>query len=161
MRVSAHLVILGDRDALRWVLKTELMAFEERRASDAARVDVGDMLLLYSTRGCFHNPTRDRGRVFGRAQATSRVEPLQAPVEVMGRSFPLGCTFDLLALAPRHEGVVLAELVARLAVFPNKAAWSATMRRPLLSLPANDAALIERRLAPLAQNPAQILSTYE
>jgi hypothetical protein len=158
--MPSHLLILGDMDALAWVLRKERMAFQRRRANDVARVAVGDRLFLYTTRGCFHNPTRDRGRVIGIARVTSPVKTLTQSVVVMGREFHLGCTFDLLALAPRHEGVVLAELVARLAVFPNKRAWSARMRRPLLSLPTPDANLIERKLDQFVQHPRETLDGY-
>lgn len=136
------------------------MAFASRRASDAARVAIGDTLLLYTTRGCFHNPTRDLGRVIGRATVTSSVEALARSVVVMGREFQLGCTFELISLAPRREGVVLAELVAELTAFPNKRAWSARMRRPLLTLPDPDARLIEGKLAQFVHEPAETIHGY-
>ena len=158
--MPTHLLILGDQDALGWVLRNERMAFDDRRARDAATLNVGDRLYLYTTRGCFRNPTRDRGRVIGKASVTSGVERLDEPVVVMGREFVLGCRFALLALAPRRAGVVLSELVSELAVFPNKEAWSARMRRPLLSLPVEDARLIEQQLAPLLHRPSATLAEY-
>jgi hypothetical protein len=69
--------------------------------------------------------------------------------------------FELVALAPRHEGVVLANLVPRLVAFPIKSAWSARMRRPLLTLPPKDAALIERKLAGIAREPSSTVSSYD
>jgi hypothetical protein len=159
--VAAHLLILGDRDALKWVLRNERMAFEVHRRNDVSRLAVGDTLLIYTTRGCFHNPTRDRGRVIGRAVVTSPVESLQDSVVVMDREFKLGCTFELVALAPRDEGVVLADLVPRLGAFPNKRAWSARMRRPLLTLPPMDAALIEREFGQLVGEPSTVVSSYD
>jgi hypothetical protein len=159
--VAAHLLILGDRDALRWVLRNERMAFEAHRSNDVTRLAVGDTLFLYTTRGGFHNPTRDRGRVMGRAVVTSPVERLEERVVVMDREFGLACTFDLVALAPRHEGVVLADLVPRLDAFPIKSAWSARMRRPLLTLPHKDAALIERELARLVREPSSTVASYD
>ena len=159
--MAAHLLILGDRDALRWVLRNERMAFEVHRKNAVNRLAVGDTLFIYTTRGCFHNPTRDRGRVIGRAVVTSPVEPLEESVVVMDREFGLGCAFDLVALAPRHEGVVLADLVPKLDAFPIKSAWSTRMRRPLLTLPPKDAILIERELAGLVREPASTMSTYD
>lgn len=159
--MAAHLLILGDRDALRWVLRNERMAFEAHRKHDGSRLAVGDALVLYTTRGCFHNPTRDRGRVVGRAVVTSPVSPLEESLVVMNREFGLGCTFDLVALAPRHEGVVLADLVPRLDAFPIKRAWSARMRRPLLTLPPKDAALIEHELARVVSEPTTTVATYD
>jgi hypothetical protein len=152
--VAAHLLILGDRDTLRCVVRNERMAFEMHRKNDVTRLAVGDTLFLYTTRGCFHNPTRDRGRVIGHAVVTSPVKPLEEHVAVMDREFELGCTFNLVALAPRHEGVLLADLVPRLDAFPVKSAWSTRMRRPLLTLPRKDAALVERELARIVGDPA-------
>jgi hypothetical protein len=137
------------------------MAFEAHRRNDVTRLAVGDTLLLYTTRGCFHNPTRDRGRVIGNAVVTSPVEPLEQSVVVMDREFPLACTFDLVALAPRPEGVVLADLVPSLDAFPIKSAWSARMRRPLLTLPPSDAALIKQELADLVREPSSAVATYD
>lgn len=159
--MAAHLLILGDREALRWVLRHERMAFEAHRGNDVKRLAVGDTLFLYTTRGCFHNPTRDRGRVIGHAVVTSPVEPLKQSVVVMDREFALGCSFDLVALAPRHEGVVLADLVPKLDAFPIKSAWSTRMRRPLLTLPPKDAALIKHELVRLVREPASTLSSYD
>lgn len=159
--VAAHLIILGDRDAVRWVLRNERMAFEAHRRNDATRLAVDDTLFLYTTRKCFHNPTRDRGRVVGRAVVTSPVQPLKESVVVMGREFVLGCTFDLIGLAPRHEGVVLADLVPRLDAFPIKDAWAARMRRPLLTLPPHDAALLEQELARLIREPSSTVASYD
>lgn len=159
--MAAYLLILGDRSALSWVLRNERMAFASHRRNDVSGLGVGDTLFIYTTRGCFHNPTRDRGRVIGRAAVSSPVEPLEKSTVVMDREFTLGCTFELVALAPRPEGVVLADLVPRLRAFPNKRAWSARMRRPLLALPTQDAALIERELGPLLGEPAAVVSTYD
>ena len=158
--MASHLLILGDREALSWVLRTERMAFSLRRARLVAAVIPGDTLFLYTTRGCFHNPGRDRGRVIGKATVTSPVEELQPSIVVMGREFQLGCTFDLVALAPWREGVDFAELVPQLTVFPNKRAWSTLMRRPLLTLPPADARLIEKQLAPLGAAPPTTISRY-
>ncbi|HKF79950.1 MAG TPA: hypothetical protein VKB17_03920, partial [Thermoleophilaceae bacterium] len=62
---ATYLLILGEREALAWVLREQRMAFSARRARSASALTLGDRLLLYTTRGCFHNPTRDRGRVIG------------------------------------------------------------------------------------------------
>jgi hypothetical protein len=56
------------------------MAFPSYRAREVAPLRVGDPLFLYTTRGCFHSPKRDRGRVIGIAEATSAAEQLDAPV---------------------------------------------------------------------------------
>lgn len=144
----AYLLVLGERDALAWVLTTERMAFPEVRARDAAALAPGVRLLLYATRGCFHNPSRDRGRVIGRGRVTTAVEGLDPPVVLAGREFTTGCRIALDALAPFGSGVELAPLVPRLATFPAPSTWSASMRRPLVPLVDADAAHLVHLLAP-------------
>jgi len=73
---------------------------------------------VYTTRGCFHNPTRDRGRIIGRARAESAVDLLEQPVTIGGREYAIGCELSLLQLLPFSEGVILADLVEQLTVFP-------------------------------------------
>ena len=74
------LCTIGDRDALWWVLSEQRMAFPmKRRRRTLDELEAGDALYLYTTRGAFGNPTRDRGRVIGRATADQAVRPLDAP----------------------------------------------------------------------------------
>src|SRR4051812_27138171 len=100
------------------------MAFPALRRREVTGLRAGDELLLYTTRGCFYNPTRDRGRLIGIATATSAVTDLDTAVHLAGRDFPLGCDLQIERLAPLREGVELAPLVARLRVFPDPASWS-------------------------------------
>lgn len=146
---ASYLVVIGERDALAWVLTKQRMAFPEYRAREVSALLPGDELLLYTTRGCFHNPDKDRGRIIGAAQAATGVERLDPHVVVSERSFGLGCRLALRTLAPYPRGVELSPLVPELDVFPNKTGWATRIRRPLVLLPKHDAALLRRRLEPL------------
>jgi hypothetical protein len=150
---ASALCIIGDRDALAWVLTERRMAFPAGRASSASRLRVGDRLFLYTTRGCFKNPGRDRGRVIGSALVQTAVERFPVPVEISGRRFDLGCRLDVDGLAPFGAGVPLQPLAERLRVFPDAKTWSAWMRRALLFLPPADADLIASELADVAGPP--------
>jgi hypothetical protein len=146
-RVSeSYLLILGDRQAIAWVLREQRMAFPATSRAEVNRLAVGDELLIYTTRGAYRNPTRDRGRVIGTATVTSAVERLDDPVEFGGRTFSRGCDLLVESLAPWGEGVELQPLVERLDSFPVPKAWSIRLRRPLLRLPAQDAVLLRSRL---------------
>jgi hypothetical protein len=123
------------------------MAFPGIRRRDVASLRPGDALLLYTTRGCFHNPTRDRGRVIGEAEVVSKPVELDDPVELGGRKFSVGCRLRIIALTELREGIELAPLVPRLTSFPDDESWTVHMRRPLLALASADAALLRRRLA--------------
>src|SRR5205823_6104972 len=106
--------------------------FPSYRRSDAAKLEVGDRLLLYTTRGCFHNPTRDRGRVIGIATVVAPAEDLPQPMRFGKRVFPTGVELEITKLLPRGEGVELAPLIPKLKrSFPNESSWSARLRRAL------------------------------
>lgn len=67
--VRSYLVILGDREAIGWVLREQRMAFPATPRAEVAALASGDRLYLYATRGAWRNPTRDRGRIIATAVA--------------------------------------------------------------------------------------------
>ncbi|MEU5308786.1 hypothetical protein [Streptomyces sp. NPDC021562] len=156
--MATHLVIISDREPLAWVLRTQRMAFPAGRASGLPAE--GDQALLYTTRGCYRNPTRDRGRVMGLAVVTSPVETLPEPVVFGERRFTSGCSLRVEGLAPVRGGVLLADLVPRLEVFPDERSWSARIRRASLRLPSADAELLTRELRPLLGPRSERLADY-
>jgi hypothetical protein len=135
-RRNAYLLILGHREGLAWVLRNQKMAFSAARASDGKRLAVGDRLYLYTSRGCFHNPTRDRGRVIGEATVASELRALPETLLIGEREFAYTCDLELESLAPFRQGVVIANLVSDLKTFPDASTWSFKLRRPLLLLEA-------------------------
>lgn len=158
--MRSYLLVLGEREAVAWVLRHQRMAFPARRRAEVQRLEPADELLIYTTRGCWHNPGRDRGRIIGRAYVTSPVALLDEPVEVAGREFTSGCNLNVRTLTPYLAGVELAPLVVQLALFRGVGAWSIQLRRPLLELPAADAALVRDRLAELESPAAEHVSSY-
>lgn len=156
----AYLLVLGERDAIAWVLREQRMAFPARRRAETAALAIGDKLFLYATRGAWHNPTRDRGRVLGLAIVTSPVRSFDEPLEIAGRHFHTGCQLRVDGAVPYPGGVELAPLVERMDTFPKPHAWSIYLRRPLRALPAADAKLLDRELRPLLKPLAQALPTY-
>lgn len=136
------------------------MAFTAARAVDGAQLAVGDRLFLYTSRGCFGNPGRDKGRVIGEAEVLSPLRRRPKPVTIAGRDFTHDCRIAVKSLAPYGTGVDLSALVPQLHAFPDPRSWSARMRRPLLQLPDEDAELIASLFAPVARRPADALSTY-
>lgn len=157
---SAHLLVIGEREALVWLLSKQRMAFPAHRAAEAGALTPGDLLLIYTTRGCFHNPTRDRGRIVGEATVASDVKPLQQPVVFQQRQYAIGCRLTLGGLAPRPQGVELAPLVRQLQAFPDPATWSVRMRRTVVPLPASDVALLREALAPHLVESRRALQSY-
>ncbi|MGA5441910.1 hypothetical protein ACPCKW_20650 [Streptomyces griseoincarnatus] len=157
---STHLLIIGDRAALSWVLTEQRMAFPAGRSRTTRALEEGDEIFLYTTRGCFRNPTRDLGRVIGRAAVASPVRALGEPVTFGERSFTEGCHLEVSGLARFREGLVLRDLVPRLSVFPDPATWSVRMRRASLTLPPGDADLVRTELEPLLRPYDEAVEEY-
>lgn len=156
----SYLLILGERDAIAWVLREQRMAFPATPRAEVAALAVGDRLYLYATRGAWHNPTRDRGRIIGVATVASSVRMLDRPIEIAGRSFVSGCDLRIDKVVPYPSGVELQPLVERLAAFPKPQAWSIYLRRALLALPPADAKLLDEALRPLLVTRQQALPQY-
>lgn len=158
---ASYLLPIADREPLAWILREQRTAFGENRAREAQALQVGDVLFLYATRGCFRNPTRDRGRVIGRATVVRRATRARTPPTFGGRAFPLVVEPRIEALAPLRHGLELAPLVPHLQrTFPDPASWSVRLRRALVPLDASDAELIELELEPVVDAYATALPTY-
>lgn len=152
---STYLLVLGERKAIYWVLTKSRTAFPEGRARQASVLREGDSLLLYSTRGAWHNPTRDRGRIIGEARVTSEVRALRQPVDIAGRLFYSGCSLDIGPVAPYGHGVDLASLVPRLDMFPNKETWSVRLRNSIVAVPPVDLAVIRQHMTAVPMAPVE------
>jgi len=159
-KTASYLLVLGDRRALAWVLRKERMAFAPRWRSLAAQLRPGDGLLLYATRGCFGNPTRDRGELIGEASVLTAAEELSKPVTLGQRTLSLACGISVDSLTPLRSGVELAPLVSRLRAFRRDRAWAGQLRRPLLPLPEEDVRLLRKLLTPRTRSPAEVLGEY-
>jgi hypothetical protein len=139
----AFLHPISDREALAWIIRERRTAFGENRAREAAALEPGDALFLYTTRGCFRNPTRDRGRVVARAVVRRRQHRAARVPGFRGHEYPYVVALDIEALAPFRSGLELAPLVPRLqATFPDPATWSIRMRRALVPLSEGDAKVL-------------------
>jgi hypothetical protein len=157
----AFLLIIGHREGLSWVLKTQRMAFVESQRSVPRSLAPDDQLFLYTTRGCFLNPTRSIGQVIGKATITGTVAAMSPPVEVGGRRYPFGCPIHVDSLAPLGQGVPLQPLLNELDAFSkNPGAWSAWLRRTMLPLSDHDATVLANHLTAVAQPPESVIAPY-
>jgi hypothetical protein len=123
-------------------------------------LEKGDELFLLATRGCFRNPSRDRTRIIATAALRSAVRPADEPIELIGRVFDRTCDIKVTRLAPVLTGVELAPLITQLRSFPNKQAWSIWLRRPLLRLVDEDAALLRPLVEGVSTRPGKALQGY-
>lgn len=150
MARSSYLAVIGDHEVLAWVLRGRQAGFPSTHRADVDGLAVADELFLVTTRGCFHNPSRDRTRVVARASIVSPVAPLSPRVDLAGRAFTRACRIDIANLAPYLDGVEVGPLVDRLDAFPDGVAWSVRLQRPLVPLSDRDARLVRTRLARVA-----------
>lgn len=152
------MLVIGDRDALVWILSEQRMAFAASRYRYIDSLMPGDRLALYATRNSFHNPTRDRGRVIGTATVTSELEELGEPVRFGDRSFGRGCTMRIERLALADEGPELAGLVDKLQTFPE--AWRIHIRKTLVPLDRHDFGILDRSLGRVDHGREAALPSY-
>jgi hypothetical protein len=143
---ASYLLVIGEREALAWILREQRMAFPAGRKASTSRLQPGDRLFMLTTRGCYHNPSRDRTLVIGVASVATQPEILATPINVAGRDFGIGCDIAIELLAPIHRGVEVAPLVHSLRAFPHKESWSATLRQTLVALPSADVRLLSSEL---------------
>ena len=118
--VSDYLLPIADREPLAWIIAEQRTAVAAHRRAEAERLEPGDGILLYTTRGCFRNPTRDRGLVIGQADVVKPALVLHEPIRFRGREYPIGVDLRIRSLAPLRRGVELAPLVAQLEELPEQ-----------------------------------------
>lgn len=158
MSRSTFLLLLGTPEVLAYVLRERQMAFPP---AQRIQLEVGDQVLLYTTRAVFRNPPRDLGRVVDTADIASPVASLAYQRQIGGRVYTSGCELKITGLAPLGNGVVLADIVERLEVFrPHPHAWSARMRRSILPLPSQDVDVIMALLEPTLLDPSETAEPF-
>lgn len=159
---ESYLLPIADREPLAWIVREQVTAFGEHRRREASALRPGDVLFLYTTRGCFRNPTRDRGRVIGRATVAAQPGDARQPPVFGEREYPIVVRLVIESLAPLRQGVELAPLVARLrSTFPDPKTWSVRMRRALVPVRAGDAAVIDRQLSRVARPYEKAVGSYD
>jgi len=154
--------VIGDREPLGWILTQEQMAFPAHRSREVVSINTGDRLFLYTTRGCFRNPSIHRGRVIAEATVTSPVSLLDEPASFGEHLYPLGCTLHITGLAPRDKGPEMVDLIDKLHLFADlkPEAWGTRLRRVLAPIDKHDASILHRKLRPLMRPPTESTSPY-
>lgn len=133
-------------------------AIPARRASTAPRL--GTEVFVYTTRGCFRNPARDRGRVIGLGQVSEDAKRLEEPVEFRGRTFSVGFGLRVERLVPYGAGVELSQLLGRLDLLPDNPTWSVRLRRAVVPLTAHDASMLKKLLRPVLEPIDSVVGAY-
>jgi hypothetical protein len=131
-------VVLGDRDGLRWVVKNDMMAWTKGSARKAAEIRCGDGLILYVTRGAFHNPARGEAQLVAEVRALEQPRPLAQPFLLAGRTFVSACRLRFTLLLPEKKGAPVRPIVENLAFVRRKDTWGQYFRSGLIEVPGED-----------------------
>lgn len=157
---AAHLFVINDARALAWILSEKRLAFSHHLLRAVYTLLPGQAVLLYTTQQCFGGYTRKArsSRIIGEAVSTSPVKAMSEPYKVDGRTFPFGCTIDLVRIARREDAPEFGELVSHLHAF--KGAWNLRLRSSLVPLDKHDYEVISRELDRKAVPPDDAMSDY-
>jgi hypothetical protein len=129
--------VFGEIKALDWVAEMSLMAFASHASTQMARMDRGDVAVLYVTQGARHNPTRDKSRLAGLATVLSKPTQDQE-LDIAGRSFSWSCPIRIDLLVDENSGPLVSDLVAKLDLVRQTHSWGAYFRRSPLELSKHD-----------------------
>jgi hypothetical protein len=155
------MLIVSDREAFAWIVESKKMAVARSRVKSVSGLGPGARVFVYTTRGCFRNPTRDLGAIVALGTVTSDPRNLERPVEFDERSFEVGFDLNLEGLANHGDGVPISKHVEQLELFPDPQSWSARMRRTVVPLGAHDTALLEKLLMPRLLPISVAFTSYE
>jgi hypothetical protein len=136
--MSYWLVVLGEVEGLRWVLKNEKMAFTAARRSLASKIEPGDRMVLYVGRGAYHNPTRDRSQIIGLATVRTAVKDLRAPIEIAAREFICACSLEIEVALPERQGVPIDPFIRSLSFVKRPEVWGQYFRSGLTPMNERD-----------------------
>lgn len=154
------MLVLAEREAILWVLLHEQMAFPIRRRKEVSALQPGDELVLLTTRGAYHNPTKDRTRIIGTARVQSEVAPLNPHMELAGRTFGSSCQIKLETLAPYPSGPEVGSLAPHIHALHGEPNWGWLLRKPLVPLEESDLTFLKRELQSHLRNVNESLLSY-
>lgn len=116
------------------------MAF--RSHVNTSHLTAGDAIVIYATRSCWHNPTRDRAQVAAVGRIAAKV--VHMDTEVGGETMPQRCDLSFDVVMPERHGIPFADLVGRLALTRGREHWGPLLRRTIVPVLDADVAIIRR-----------------
>lgn len=133
--VASWLFVIGEVAALNWVVRHRVMAFRDHIRTGG--VNEGDRFAMYVTRGAFHNPATDQGRIFAIGTIVSPVS--RRNLAIAGETFHKSVRFDFdRPPVPPREGMPFRPLVSELGFIRKKRFWAAYLRRALVQITEAD-----------------------
>jgi hypothetical protein len=130
--------VFGEIAALRWVIEHQQMLFADHQQRRLSTMRAGDRAVLYTSRGAFHNPTRDEARLVGLATVKARPSQPQSSTAFGVREFTWACPIDLDLMLPERTGASVRALVPELDMVKKPHAWSSYFRQSPISIGEDD-----------------------
>jgi hypothetical protein len=153
---GGHLMVLADANSVTWVLENQIMAVTASRSRQAANVRIGGDLFLYYTSKAYYDVGIRRGGVFGLGTVRSALAELPLPLSLAGRTLTHGFSITILGLVAPGRAVDLGALAPRLKLYV-RGRWGPQLQKPLVSLPAEDGAVLRSLLsAAIASEKASV-----
>jgi hypothetical protein len=137
--------VVGNREALSWVLTKQRMAFRDRVQTEGLRS--GQPVAIYASRHTWGRPNNDRSQVAAIGVLASPVQ--RRPVELGGEIFPKSCRLTFDVVLPERHGLPFRPLVRRLNFIPKKGGdkgWGAYLRRTVVEVDERDFGIIASAL---------------
>ena len=154
--MSAVLLLVSDHEPLAWVLTTNRYAIPSSRSASAPRS--GTDAFIYTTRGRFRNPGRDRGRVIGVAGSQTMRSKSIGPSSSADERPLRRVGLRVRSLVTYGEGVDLSAHLGELDFLPDDRSWCVRLRRSVIRLPNTDVRTLRRlpkpNLRPVEQHRA-------
>lgn len=138
--------VLGEVDALRWVVDQKTMAFPDSASTRIRDMGAGDRAVLYTTRGAFHNPTRDEARLVGVATVDSSPNRPEQPLTIAGREYAWSCSIEVETLLAERQGPTVRALVPELELVRKPAAWGVYFRQSPVRINETDFECMRRAI---------------
>jgi hypothetical protein len=142
--MSKRVWVFGEIQGLNWVVDNSTMAFSTL-SPRLSTIEPGDEAILYTSRGAFHNPTRDVARLVGLAEVTGTMR-VGEDIEIAGRDFAFFVPIKVTLLLPERTGPSVREFAPLLKVVKRKKVWGQYFRSSPIAVEDSDFSLMKTAL---------------
>ncbi len=137
--------VFGEIKGLRWVLEDETMAFPDHAGAKVRSMSKGDEAIIYTTRGAFHNPTRDVARLGGIIEVAGEASDRKA-VEIAGREFTWTVPIRVETILPERTGPEVKPLAPKLSIVKKPEVWGQYFRSSPIEVNESDFIVMEQAI---------------
>lgn len=126
--------VVGSRSALEYILDKQVMAFRSSVKTEV--LSAGMRFAIYTTRGAYGNPSKDRSQVLAIGRLVSGVT--DQPHSIGNELFPQSCQLRIEARLPWRNGLAFDPLVDELAFVGGRRRYASVFHRTIVKVPVAD-----------------------